>query len=624
MVLDTPTLTRLALAALAAPLCAFAIAGLALRSRPRAAAALVIASGALTALATLAILALADAPIQQVWTWLRVGDTDLGFGVLLDPRSRLMGAVVGVITLLVQIYSTGYMAHDPGRTRFFALLALFEWAMLGFAYAPDLLQAFIFWELVGLASFFLIGFWYDRPEAIAAAKKAFIMTRVGDVAMLIGLVLLFALAGTLDIRESLDRLHSLLQGHGITSLQVEVAAALLFVGVVGKSAQFPLHTWLPDAMAGPTPVSALLHSATMVAAGVFLFARFEELFLLAPLTRSAALLLTAFTALLAALLASVQVDIKRVWAWSSISQLGTMLAGLAAGGLSSGLFHLTTHAAFKALLFLSAGALIHHYGTQDLRALGRAGARRDRLTMLGLLVGAAALAGIPGFAGFASKEAVLTAVHDVPGRAAATGFALLVIGAGFTAYYVGRVAFLLLRPTAAEPHEPTPPDAHGHPPTTAMSASILTLTLITLALAFAGPLVASLLGQPLPELALAHAVPGIAAVALGLAVAVFDFGRKSSAPPLFERVPALHGLLLRGFYVDAIYQRVFVGAARLCARALHFAETRLLDPAADGLARLTLAMGEGTARGQSGQLQRYIGVAALLLACVALWLGFAE
>jgi NADH-quinone oxidoreductase subunit L len=596
-----------------------------LRRHATAAATLVIASGVLTAFATLWLLLVDPAVDSQVWPWLALGQTELGFGVLLDARARLMGAVVGVITLCVQVYSTGYMAHDPGRGRFFALLALFEWAMLGFAYSPDLLQAFIFWELVGLASFFLIGFWYQRPEAIAAAKKAFVMTRVGDVAMLVGLVLLFSLTHTLDIRESLASVADTLRQFPRSRALVEVIAALLFIGIIGKSAQFPLHTWLPDAMAGPTPVSALLHSATMVAAGVFLFARFEELFLLAPVTRTAALSLTAFTALFAALLAAVQDDIKRVWAYSSISQLGTMLAGLAAGGLSAGLFHLTTHAAFKALLFLAAGALIHHYGTQDIRALGQRGARRDHLTMLGLLVGGAALAGIPGFAGFASKEAVLTVVHALPGRQAALGFALLVIGAGVTAYYVGRVVFMLLRPAAPETAENhAPDDGHHHPPTAAMLASILTLAGLTLALVFAGPAIAGLLGQRLPELALSHALPGVSAVVIGLALAVFDFGRKNAGPSLLERVGPLHRALKNGFYIDAIYEKALVGGARAVARGLQIVENRLLDAAADLTGRFTLGMGEGTSRGQSGQLQRYIGVAAVLLAMVALWLGFAR
>lgn len=606
-----------------------------LRRHATAAATLVIASGALTAAATLWLLLENPAVDSQVWPWLTLGHTELGFGVLLDARARLMGAVVGVVTLCVQVYSTGYMAHDPGRGRFFALLALFEWAMLGFAYAPDLLQAFIFWELVGLASYFLIGFWYQRPEAIAAAKKAFIITRIGDVAMLVGLVLLFTLTHTLGIRESLASLAETARQVPQHQALIEAIAALLFVGIIGKSAQFPLHTWLPDAMAGPTPVSALLHSATMVAAGVFLFARFEELFLLAPAARTTALTLTAFTALFAALLAAVQDDIKRVWAYSSISQLGTMLAGLAAGGLSAGLFHLTTHAAFKALLFLAAGALIHRYGTQDLRALGRAGARRDRLTMLGLLVGGFALAGIPGSAGFASKEAVLTVVHQLPGRQAALGFWLLVIAAGVTAYYVGRVALLLLRP-AASPESPesgdpaesagyhAAADSHHQPPTAAMLAAILTLTGLTLALVLAGPAIAALLGQRLPELELSHAIPGVSAVIIGLAMAAFDFGRSEAGPSLFERIEPLHRALKNGFYFDATYEKVFVGGSRAIARALQIVENRVLDAAADLTARFTLGMGEGTSRGQSGQLQRYIGVAAVLLAMVALWLGFAR
>jgi NADH-quinone oxidoreductase subunit L len=338
-----------------------------------------------------------------------------------------------------------------------------------------------------------------------------------------------------------------------------------------------------------------------------------------------ALALASFTALFAAALAAVQNDIKRILAYSSISQLGTMLAGLAAGHLTAGMFHLTTHASFKALLFLAAGALIHHFGTQDIHALGRAGARRDPAIAAGLVVGGAALAGVPGFAGFASKEAVLSAVHALPGPLAGVSFAMLILGAAFTAYYVGRLLLIVLRrPDAIAAGSPSASSTtHGHAPTPAMLAAVVLLTLVTLAMVGAGPALGSLFERPLPEVEFTHALPGLIAVAFGLALAAFDFGRMPARLSLLERVGPLHRALRNGFYIDAIYEKAFVGSALAVARALHVIEARVLDAAGDLTGRFTLGMGEGTSRGQSGQLQRYIGVAAVLLAMVALWLGFA-
>ena len=321
----------------------------------------------------------------------------LAFGVLLDPLSTVMALVVATITLAVMVYSTGYMRGDPGFARYYGFLALFGWAMQGLVLSANLLQTLVFWELVGLASFLLIGFWFDRPAPAAAARKAFLMTRVGDVGFLLGVLLLIRALGLATIPDVVAAAGA---GGALSPRLVTVTAALLLMGVIGKSAQGPLFTWLPDAMEGPTPVSALLHSATMVAAGVYLVARLHPLFLAAPAVMHALLYLALATALATATMAMVASDIKRVLAYSTISQLGYMLMALAAGSTAAGFFHLTTHAGFKALLFLSAGIFIHHAHTNEMREINaREPAARSALAVIGLVAGSAALAGIIPFSG---------------------------------------------------------------------------------------------------------------------------------------------------------------------------------------------------------------------------------
>ena len=323
----------LILATTFAPFGAFVLAILLLMRQPRVAQLIVIAGGALSLAGAVSLLA--NGPVDPLrYLWFVSGDIQLRFGFILDGLSLMFGVAVALITLCVMVYSLGYMGHDPDKTRYFAMLALFEWAMLSFVYAVDLLQSFIFWELVGLASFFLIGFWYEKPSATAAAKKAFLMTRVGDVGLFIGVLMVLQVAGHFDIPALLAVDNGLVQQAAPATLTA--ITLLIFVGIVGKSAQFPLHTWLPDAMEGPTPVSALLHSATMVAAGVYLMARLHPLFMGSETTLGIILIIASITALLAATMAMVATDIKRVLAFSSISQLGFMLLGLAAGSLFAG------------------------------------------------------------------------------------------------------------------------------------------------------------------------------------------------------------------------------------------------------------------------------------------------
>ena len=384
------------------------------------------------------------------FTWIQVGTASVDLGWVLDPLAAVMLVMVAFVGLLIFIYSTGYMEHDENFTRFFCFMSLFAGAMLGVVIANSLLLLFIFWELVGLTSYLLIGFWYQKPAAAAAAKKAFLTTKVGDVFFLLGMVWLFAQTGTLLFYNNgagsleFGALKGLLAQPGAWGLTAAGAIGLLiFAGAAGKSGQFPLHVWLPDAMEGPTPVSALIHAATMVAAGVYLIARVYPLMQAGALAGGTTAALTvvtwvgAFTAVFAALIAVAQNDIKRILAYSTVSQLGYMMAGLGMGGVAVGMFHLITHGFFKALLFLGAGSVIHGcHEEQDIRRMG--GLRADMpLTFFTYAIGMLALCGFPLlFSGFWSKDGILEAAKHW--TVAKTPFYLLVFGALLTAFYMTR------------------------------------------------------------------------------------------------------------------------------------------------------------------------------------------
>src|SRR5258705_1515662 len=345
-----------------------------------------------------------NAYVQQLWTWMNCGGLEPEIALYVDSVSLLMLLVVTFVGFLIHLYSVEYMRDDEGYARFFACMNLFVASMITLVLANNLLLLYLGWEGVGLCSFLLIGFWYQDPANVRAASKAFIVTRVGDTAFAVGLFLLFTRLGTLDIQELMHRASvQWTPGSGITV----AAAALLLVGAVGKSAQFPLQTWLPDAMAGPTPTSALIHAATMVTAGVYLIARTHVLFTLAPPVQLAVAIIGAATMLLAAFSALAQRDLKRVLAYSTISQIGYMFLALGLGAWSAALFHLMTHAFFKALLFLAAGVVIHAVHEQDLYRIG--GLRFElRLAFWSFVIGGSALAGLPLItAGFFSKDLIL-------------------------------------------------------------------------------------------------------------------------------------------------------------------------------------------------------------------------
>jgi NADH-quinone oxidoreductase subunit L len=413
----------------------------------------------------------------EVMRWIQVGEMDLRWTLRVDTLTAIMLVVVNTVSALVHVYSIGYMAEDPHRSRFFAYLSLFTFAMLMLVTADNFLQMFFGWEGVGLASYLLIGFWYTRPSASAAAMKAFIVNRVGDFGFALGIFGAFLVLGHIDF----DGAFEAAGAFGETGLPViqflaweldamTVICLLLFMGAMGKSAQFLLHTWLPDAMEGPTPVSALIHAATMVTAGVFMVARLSPLFETSPFALTVVMIIGAITAFFAATVGLVQNDIKRVIAYSTCSQLGYMFVALGAGAYSAGVFHLFTHAFFKALLFLGAGAVIHAmHHEQDMRNMG--GLRKKiPITYAMMLIGTLALTGVGipgtnfGFAGFFSKDSIIESAYAVGGNVGSFAFWMLVVAALFTSFYSWRLIHLTFHGSprdAQHSHTAHPEPAHA-------------------------------------------------------------------------------------------------------------------------------------------------------------------
>jgi NADH-quinone oxidoreductase subunit L len=626
-----PTLAALAAQFLPLATCVVILVGL--RARPRLAAGLAIAGMALSFAASAYLVGAVAAPDLRLLAQTMFLPVDashaLAFGVLLDPLSTTMALVVAGITLAVMIYSTGYMSGDPGFARYFGFLALFGWAMEGLVLSANLLQTLVFWELVGLASFLLIGFWFDRPAPAAAARKAFLMTRAGDVGFLLGVLLLIRALGLATIPDVIAAAGA---GGALSPSTVTVIAILLLMGVIGKSAQGPLFTWLPDAMEGPTPVSALLHSATMVAAGVYLVARLHPFFLAAPAVMHGLLWLSVVTALATATMAMVAGDIKRVLAYSTISQLAYMLMGLAGGSAAAGFFHLTTHAGFKALLFLSAGIFIHHAHSNDMKEISAHQPRRLRAGVIGLVAGGAALSGIIPFSGYFSKEAILATLAE--GGATWVVVALAYLGAGLTAYYSFRMVFLTLVP-ARGPEAAAPAGvgaaAHGGPPAPAhrasagewaMGATVVALAVLTLVLGYLGPWFAARLSphEPVPPLVAIGVGPLVALtlVALGVLVAWYEFGRRGAARVGFaERVPALARFFGDNWYLDRLYRATVIRWATALSRAAHWNDENVVNGATDGVANGTVGGGRLLSLVQSGYVQAYLAVAAAMIAVLA-------
>src|SRR3954467_3838752 len=404
---------------------------------------------------------------QTLYEWMVVGNLKMEIGFLVDGLTAMMMCVVTFVSLMVHIYTIGYMEEDAGYDRFFAYISLFTFSMLMLVMSNNFLQLFFGWEAVGLVSYLLIGFWFKRPTAIFANLKAFLVNRVGDFGFILGIGLIAAYAGTLSYAEAFAKGGELAKMvfPGSDWMLISVICICLFIGAMGKSAQFPLHVWLPDSMEGPTPISALIHAATMVTAGIFMVARMSPLFELSDTALNVVLVIGAITALFMGFLGVVQNDIKRVVAYSTLSQLGYMTVALGASAYSVAVFHLMTHAFFKALLFLAAGSVIigmHH--NQDIRWMG--GVRKYMpITWITSLLGSLALIGTPFFAGFYSKDSIIEAVHH--SHVAGSGFAYfaVIVGVFVTAFYSFRMYFLVFHGKENFHHKPFPPEddeQHGH------------------------------------------------------------------------------------------------------------------------------------------------------------------
>jgi NADH-quinone oxidoreductase subunit L len=530
-------------------------------------------------------------------------------GLLVDPITNAMLVLVTLVSLLVQIYSLGYLSTEPPAAlgRYYTYQSLFAFSMLGLVLSPTFLQMFIFWELVGLCSYLLIGFWYARPAAARAAVKAFWITKLGDLGFIIGIVMLWGATGTFEF-STLFRMGA--EGQ----LPAEGLGLMLFfiyLGAVGKSAQFPLHVWLPDAMEGPTPVSALIHAATMVTAGVFMVTRAQPLFALVPDLVWLIGAVGAFTALLAASMACVENDIKRVLAYSTVSQLGYMMAAAGAGAVDAGFFHLLTHGVFKALLFLAAGSVIHAVGTNDMFRMGRLG-RGLPQTAAVFVVGTLALAGVWPLAGFFSKESILAAVWE----AGPTGtFLVLAFTAFLTAFYMFRAVFLTFFGRAHT-------DGHPHEAPASMRGPLWILAALTVGLGLA------FLVSP-PAVVQAHHGPGwLAPFSLGLAAAGFAlawamYQRRAIAPEALERALAPLAFAARRRYgIDAFYGALYRGLVLAFSTLVGWIDRYLVDGLVNLVTAFSLRGGDALRRIQSGQVQDYVyGVAfgVLFVVVVAHW-----
>jgi NADH-quinone oxidoreductase subunit L len=658
-----------AITILVLPLVAFAlIVFVARANKPLSAGLSILAMGIAAVLSLFVILpaTMAGQTDHFEFNWLRLmpggvpaagTETFLRLGIQVDPLAAIMLLVVTVVSFLVMVYSRSYMIehghYDPGYTRFFAYLSLFTFSMLAVVLANNLLFLFIGWELVGLCSYLLIGFWYDRgarrgvhllPPWIAA-KKAFITTRVGDVGLLIGLIVLWNTGGTLQLSQLFEqaeaRTGALFNSSLLGQPVLFWACLCLFAGAVGKSGQFPLHVWLPDAMEGPTPVSALIHAATMVAAGVYLVARTYPLFEATPQALTVVAIIGGFTAIFAATMGLASNDIKRVLAYSTVSQLGYMMLALGAGSLAAGMFHLFTHAFFKALLFLAAGSVIHAVGTNDITEMG--GLRRFMpRTYLTMAIGGLSLAGFPLFAGFWSKDEVLSAATGAGPILLAFG----VITVFLTAFYTFRMFFLTFHgtfrgpaPLAVDTHSrPAAIDAETHDAPLHESDWWMTGPLIVLAIP---ALLIGFWGSPLlnngfqrylegsnfvseqPNLVLA--VVGAVLAIAGIGTAWLMYGARQFVSEPLARFGSAYVLLARRYYIDEFYiwliDKLIIGVGY----ALAVFDRQGLDRLVNGIAAIFASGGSVLRTTQTGRVQNYglalfggMAVIALVLVIVPL------
>ncbi|HWP27821.1 MAG TPA: NADH-quinone oxidoreductase subunit L [Xanthobacteraceae bacterium] len=577
-----------------------------------------------------------------LFSWMTAGDFKADWALRIDTLTAVMLVVVTTISAVVHLYSIGYMAEDPHRPRFFSYLSFFTFAMLALVTSDNLAQLFFGWEGVGLASYLLIGFWYHKPEANAAAIKAFIVNRVGDFGFALGIFATFMMMGSIDFDTVFAQAPALSgKSIGFFGWQVDALTAiclLLFMGAMGKSAQFLLHTWLPDAMEGPTPVSALIHAATMVTAGVFMVARLSPLFELAPAAAAVVTLVGATTAFFAATVGLVQNDIKRIVAYSTCSQLGYMFVAMGMGAYSVGMFHLFTHAFFKALLFLGSGSVIiamHH--EQDIRMMG--GLRHKMpVTYWTMVIGTLALTGFPLTAGYFSKDAIIEAAYSGSNVFAGYAFALTVIAAGLTSFYSWRLIFKTFHGAPHDPHHYEA--AHESPlvilvPLVVLAAGSI-LSGLPFKSLFAGDGIAGFFRESLKQGgaiidAMHHAPFAVAALptmmmAIGFAVAYQFYIRRPDIPEALAREHSvLYRFLLNKWYFDEIYDALLVRPAMWLGRLLwKGGDGWLIDGfGPDGVSARVLDVTRNAIRLQTGYLYHYAFAMLIGAALLITWFMFA-
>ena len=580
--------------------------------------------------------------VKDYFTWITAGSFRIDFSLQVDQLTIVMLLVVTFVSSLVHIYSTGYMAHEDGYYRFFCYLNLFVFFMLTLVLGANLIVMFVGWEGVGLCSYLLIGFWFLKQSAISAGKKAFITTRLGDFAFTVGILLAFWTFGSLnfsDMFTTLGQMPSETIAHGgyLTTI-----AILLFIGAIGKSAQIPLYVWLPDAMEGPTPVSALIHAATMVTAGVYMVARMNPLFSRAPLAMLVVAIVGALTAFYAATIGLLQTDIKKVLAYSTVSQLGYMFLGCGVGAYAAGIFHLMTHAFFKGLLFLAAGSVIHAMGgEQDMRNMG--GLRKQiPITYWTMFIATLAIAGIPGFAGFFSKDEILDAARSGPHQNLIL-WLLGLTGAGLTSFYMFRLIFLTFFGHERFDHH----KVHVHESPRSMTVPLMILAFLSI---FGGwfaaphlvggadyfekflhPVFAAYTPQdasieqgesldgsagetggvaPNPAMDLIHAVTGppVIVAVLGLLLAWWLYIRQPELPEKIARsMPVPYRIIYNKYYVDEIYNALFVAPLLFISRYVlwRVIDEGVIDGVVNGSASVARASGGKLRELQSGNARSY-------------------
>ncbi len=591
--------------------------------------------------------------VGNYFTWMVAGPFRVDFSLQVDQLTVVMLLTVSFVGMLIHIYSTGYMAHEGGYYRFFSYLNLFMFFMLTLVLAANLIVMFVGWEGVGLCSYLLIGFWFLKKSAADAGKKAFIVTRIGDMGFTIGILLVFATFASVDFGTIFRDLSANPRSEGVLT----AICVLLFLGAIGKSAQLPLYVWLPDAMEGPTPVSALIHAATMVTAGVYMVARMNPLFSRAPTAMLLVAIVGAVTAFYSATIGLVQTDIKKVLAYSTVSQLGYMFLACGVGAYAAGVFHLMTHAFFKGLLFLCAGSVIHAMGgEQDMMKMG--GLRKQiPITYWTMLIGTLAIAGIPGFAGFFSKDAILEAAQNGP-HANLTLWLLGLAGAGLTSFYMFRLVFLTFFGSERFDHH----KVHVHESPKNMTIPLIILAFLSIFGGwFAAPKIvggvdhfeaflqpvfsayapaaadaqvalvgADAAGSQAPAMELLRSLlgPPVIVGLIGLLVAWWFYIKNPDAPKkLAQSMRGLYTLLLNKYYVDEIYGALIVTPLLWISKNVlwHVVDERIIDGTVNGVATLARETGGEARKLQSGNARSYatwviIGAVGFTVLLLGIWM----